>query len=554
MQVPKRRLRKKQKKADILAVLNRKELVSRRPTERLAEGKGELLKPLSIAAGLEPYTETLDRRRAAHLLRRTSFGAHPTRLNAMVGQQADVVVDQLVDEAFARALPVPPSWANTRPPSENASEEVFEAFFEQNNEWLFSFIASSFKQMYQDGLREKMMLFWHNHFVTGMESYGLASFAYRYVTLLRTHALGNFKTFVHAIGIDPAMLYYLDGFLNQVGAPNENYARELLELFTAGIVDDQGNPNYTEGDIEQIARALTGWFVDWHRLEVSFDTYLFDEGEKTFFGRTGSFGYDDVIDILFEERAPAIARFICRKLYREFVYAAPDETIVAELATLFQANNFEIAPVVRALLKSAHFFDAQTVGAHIKSPVEELLGITLELQRAPADPLFEVLFWLSGELGQWVLEPPNVAGWPGHRSWLNTSTLINRWDFAGYMLYDGEEEGLPPHDLKGLAETLHDANDALAIFRLPVALVEHLISIPVEELDIEPLADGFGGDLVSFPIPSEIADGPAYVRELAKRFLQGVPWYEWDLNLPEAPELIRYFLHYIVELPEFQLA
>ena len=217
-------------------------------------------------------------------------------------------------------------------------------------------------------------------------------------------------------------------------------------------------------------------------------------------------------------------------------------------------DDFELAPVVRALLKSAHFFDAQTVGAHIKSPVEELLGITLELQRAPADPLFEVLFWLSGELGQWVLEPPNVAGWPGHRSWLNTSTLINRWDFAGYMLYDGEEEGLPPHDLKGLAETLHDANDALAIFRLPVALVEHLISIPVEELDIEPLADGFGGDLVSFPIPSEIAAGPVYVRDLAKRFLQGVPWYEWDLSLPEAPELIRYFLHYIVELPEFQLA
>ena len=210
MQVPKRRLRKKQKKADILAVLNRKETVSRRPPERLAEGIGEPPKPLNIAAGLEPYTETLDRRRAAHLLRRTSFGANPTRLNAMVGQQADAVVDQLVDEAFALPLPTPPSWADTRPPGENASDAEFEAFFEQNDEWFIEFLASSLGQMYQVGLREKMTLFWHNHFVTGYEAYGMASLAYRYVTLLRTNALGNFKTFVHAVGLDATMLYYLD--------------------------------------------------------------------------------------------------------------------------------------------------------------------------------------------------------------------------------------------------------------------------------------------------------------------------------------------------------
>jgi len=554
----KRRLRGEKTAADILAVLNRTEPLFERVASKTASQNGEALKPLKIAAGLEPYTESLDARSAAHLLRRTSFGAAPGKLKAIIGQRADLVVDQLVDEAVARPLPAAPSWANTKPPPDEASEEEFEAFFELNEEWTREYLESIFEQMHQGGLREKLTLFWHNHLVTGYESYFLAAFANRYVTLLRTNALGNFKTFVHDMGIDPAMLIYLDGFLNQVEAPNENYGRELLELFTMGLRDEQGNDNYSEIDIEQIARALTGWYIDWHNLSVLFMTEYYDDGEKTFFGRTGNFGYDDVIDIIFEERATQIARFICRKLYREFVYAAPDETIVTELANIFLANNFEIAPVVRTLLKSAHFFDTQTVGAHVKSPVEEMVGFTLETGTTPGGDLFLAMFWLSEALGQYVLQPPNVAGWPGHREWLNTSTLVNRWDFTSYLLFGDEgyeeEEGFPGPDVRALAEALQDPNDPLAVFRLPTALVEHLMPITAEELDIEPITDGFGGDLINNPIPDAIANGPAHVRELAKRFLQGIPWYEWDLDHPDARDVIRFFLYYVIQLPEFQLA
>ena len=556
---PKLRIRKRKPTREILAILNRTAPLVERTAAKNGVTIGEPLKPLGITAGLEPYTEALDRHHAAHLLRRTSFGAAVDELDVLIGRPAAQVVDEIVDAAIARPLPAKPSWADTKPPGPTSSEAQFDAFFEDNEEWIFyELLPSLFEGLHQGGLREKLTLFWHGHFVTGLDSYFMAAFGYRYVTMLRTNALGNFKAFVHDVGLDASMLYYLNGDQNQVGQPNENYARELLERFTMGITDDQGNDNYTETDIEEIARALTGWVVDWFNLKVEYLFPYHDHGNKTFFGRTGTFGYDDVIDIIFEERAEQIAKFICRKIYKEFVYAAPDETIVAELADIFRNNNFEIAPVVRTLLKSAHFFDTQTIGARVKSPVEELVGFAREAGTVPEDEFYLVLFFLAAELGQFYLEPPNVAGWPGHRSWLNTSTLVNRWDFALYLLFgnpDPEEEDVafPGPDLHALAEKLHDPDDALAPFRLPVALVEHLMSISTAELDVEPIAGGFGGDLVNNPLPDAVVNGPAYERELAKRFLQGIPWYEWDLDHPDAEDVILFFLFYVVQLPEFQL-
>ena len=567
---PKLRFRKRRPTKEILAVLNRTTPFVPPTSGKHASTAEEPLAPLNIKAGLEPYTATLDRHRAAHLLRRTGFGAGVDQLNAIIGRPADAVVDELVDEAIARPLPETPSWATTKPPRPNAPDAAFEAFFDRNDDWIFyELLPSLFEDLSRGGLREKLTLFWHGHFVTGLDSYFMAAFAHQYVTMLRTNALGNFKTFVHAVGIDASMLYYLNGDQNVVGQPNENYARELCELFTMGIQDDQGNDNYTETDIEQIARALTGWYVDWFNLTVDFDEdYSHDDGVKTFFGRTGTFGYDDVIDILFEERAEQIARFICRKLYKEFVYAAPDEAVIAGLAGIFRSNNFDIAPVVRTLLKSAHFFDTQTIGARIKSPAEQMVGFTLDAETEPGGELYLVLFYLAAELGQFYLEPPNVAGWPGHRTWLTTSTLVNRWDFVLYLIYgnpEPEEEddaGFNGANLRGLSEKLYDQNDALAPFRLPAALVEHLMPIRLEELNVEPVGGNFGGDLVNNPIPEEIANGPAYVYELSKRFLMGIPWYEWrdiwDSNDPDVQETVHYilisFLNYVTQLPEFQLA
>ena len=188
-----------------------------------------------------------------------------------------------------------------------------------------------------------------------------------YYYLLHEHLLGNFKTFVYDMGLTPAMLKYLDGESNRVGAPNENYARELLELFTMGPTAPDGTPNYTETDVAEIARALTGWVVtdDFH---VEFDESRHDAGMKSFLGRQGMYGYDQVIDILFEERAHAIAHHLSRHLYCFFVRPLPDESVVSDLADVLLDNNFEIKPALQVLFSSTHFYDEANRARASKAP------------------------------------------------------------------------------------------------------------------------------------------------------------------------------------------
>lgn len=512
--------------------------------------------PFNIAAGLESYAEPLDRRHAAHLLRRTGFGAWPDEINALVGLDSSEAVDAIIDAAMDQALPQPPAWANEGLPRRDDDQDAY--FTRNNEEWLPDYLIDHFKYLYGGGLQARLTLFWHNHFVTEIESYAyLAVVAYRYVTTLQTYALGNFKSFVHAMGQEISMLLYLNGVQNQAGAPNENYARELLELFTMGITDLEGNANYTQKEIEEIARALTGWAIDPFNLLVQLIFSNHDFGEKTFFGHSGEFGYDDVIDVIFEERGQQIAEFVCGKLYREFVYEVPDESVVSELADVFVTNNFEIAPVLRVLLKSAHFQDAQVIGAQLKSPVAVGVGMMRELRFVdPSENLYLLLYYVSVFLNQPVLDPPNVAGWPGYRSWIDTSTLPNRWLAAEALLYGGRNQ--MPVNLVPLAETLlqekaEDPGDPASVFALASALTEHLITTPGDALDLNVSNEDFAGDLINFPIPDHIANGPAYVRDLAKIFLAGVPWYEWDLYTAEAHGLLLPFARYLMLLPEFQL-
>ena len=507
--------------------------------------------PLNISAGLEPHLAPLDQPHAAHLLRRTGFGVSLDRLDESVGQPAATVAAQLVKEAVGAALPEPPGWIDEVPPPGNAPREERQEYNRNNRTWRNEWIATWFAEMHRLGLRERMTLFWHNHFVTEYRTYSSAPFAYRYVTLLRTHALGNFKDLVRAIGTEAAMLLYLNGAQNRVGAPNENYGRELLELFTMGPFDGQGNENYAQEDIEEIARALTGWVVRRRELAVLFRPGRHDDGEKTFFGRTGPWGYDDAIDILFEERADKIAEFIARKLYSAFIYVAPDEALVADLAQIFLDNDFEIAPVVSALLGSAHFFDEQVMGARVKSPAEMLVGLIRDLDAAPAPRVINNLRRFSLNLDQSVLNPPNVAGWPGHRTWLTTTTFVQRWNYAGRLLRNLDRDDAL--DLTTLATRLHDPTDALAAFTLPVALAQHLLSVPLDLLDLPTANVAFAGDLINNPIPSEIENGPAYVRNLTKLFLAGVPWYEWSLDAANAHRHLRDYIAALTLVPEFQL-
>ena len=488
---------------------------------------------------------------AAHLLRRTGFGAAPDRVSELVGLQASAAAAAIVDDAYSLALPDPPFWADMAPPNADPNTPEFQTYITDNNQWLVDYRYDWFERMYYYGLRERLTLFWHDHFVTSTGAYFLAPFAYRYLTLLRTHALGNFKDLVYEVGIDPAMLLYLNGTQNEIGTANENYARELLELFTMGQVDAHGISNYTEADIQEIARALTGWKVNFFSLQSSFTGFYHDTGPKTFMQRTGSWGYADVVDIIFEERTQAIAEFVCAKLYAEFVYAVPDPVIVAELAEILVQSDFELKPVVETLLQSAHFFDNAVAGARIKSPAELVTGMLIESHAPLPSGVFSIAGRLSFFLEQVVLNPPNVAGWPGHHAWVSTTTLPIRWLTPDFLLTNGT--GTDLMDMIPLASLLVDPGDPHAAFRLPVALARHVLAVPVDELDF-PIIDGdFAGDLVTYPIPDEFLNGPPYVLDLAKVFLGGLPWHDWNLYEAGANIKIYLYLRFLFQLPDYQL-
>ncbi|NNE70120.1 MAG: DUF1800 domain-containing protein, partial [Rhodothermales bacterium] len=464
---------------------------------------------------------------------------------------AQEMADELVDEALAMPLPDPPDWANEAIPGRGASQEERAAYMDLNAEWQLEYRVDWLSRMRADGLRERLALTWHNHFVTGTTVYRYAVFSYRYVEMLRRYALGNLKAFVHAVGLDPAMLIYLNGIQNRAGAPNENYARELLELFTMGQAGPDGSANYTEDDIQEIARAMTGWQVSGSTLEAVFFQGRFDDGQKTIFGETAVFDYDGVIDLLFEKRGPQIAHFVCRHLYESLVYAEADEAFVADLAALLVSEDFELAPVIRALMASAHFHDPVAHGAQIKSPLEHAIGLTIETAVEPTEQTLAILYRTARANGQSLLDPPNVAGWPGHHDWINTTTLPYRW-FVSDALLSGR--GGTDIDLVPLAEMLHDTSDTEAAFRLPLKLVEHLIPAPADLLDIPEIADEFGGDLVNFPIPEWVNSAPPHVRNLAKMFLGGLPWYEWSPYVPGANERLTSFVRQLSQYPEHQLA
>ncbi|MEZ4703169.1 MAG: DUF1800 domain-containing protein [Rhodothermales bacterium] len=509
---------------------------------------------LHVQAGLEPYGAPLDRKRAAHLLRRTGFGASPAQIQALTGLTAAEAAGRILDEALDREgvpFPEPPAWVDEPIPDLGGPQEIIDAFIESNIVWLDELTNGWMTLFRTVGFRERMVLVWHNHFVTQVDDYFLATHAYRYLAMLREHALGDFKAFVRAVGTDLSMLAYLNGDDNRVGAPNENYARELLELFTMGPRDRDGNDNYTQDDIVEIARALTGWIVDYIDNVPVFLNNLHDRGEKTIFGRTGNFGYDDVVDILFEERAEQVAYFACAKLYKAFVHAVPDPDLVQQMAGVMLASDFAIEPVMRALLGSAHFFDEEVIGAQLSSPLDMLIGMYGNVDLVPDAERVTLLRLFAGFIEQQVLNPPNVAGWPGYRAWLNTTSLPIRWLMTDFLLFG--DNGQQPLDILAMAAQLPEASDPLVAFTLPVALAEHFMNVPVDRLDIGSVTEAFSGDLVNNPIPQEVLDGPAYRQDLAKIFLAGVPWYEWNLEEDLAPWTILFFIRFLSQFPEFHL-
>jgi hypothetical protein len=256
---------------------------------------------------------------------------------------------------------------------------------------------------------------------------------------------------------------------------------------------------------------------------------------------------------------------LCRKLYTFFVSAVPDETIVAQLAATFQAQNFEIVPVLKQLLKSAHFYEESRYGAQIKSPLAFIIGFMNEADVIPTQALLERMraALTPVTLGQELFNPPNVAGWPGlnppdasnapgHYTWLTTTTLPERWNFLFDLLYGGQGVEYDPIEY---LDTVSDPSDP---FRITLDLAHTLLAVPLADVGIREVEDDFAGN--SYPPPDEVVNGPAYFRNLAKILLDGTPYYEWPLILDPGSEetqdvrrLVQSYLSYLIQLPAYQL-
>jgi uncharacterized protein (DUF1800 family) len=266
-------------------------------------------------------------------------------------------------------------------------------------------------------LEERMTLFWHNHFATAIYKVRSPFLMYKQNQLLRNNAMGNFQDLLMGITEDPAMLIWLDGARNRKAAPNENYGREIMEVFTMGV------GNYTEDDVKTAARAFTGYGID-KSGNSYFNPNQHDDGTKTFLGQTGNFGPEDIVSILASH--PATAKAISQKLFSFFAYENPSNDTIARLADVYTKSNGNIEQVVSAILNSDEFWSAQSHLGQVKSPVD-YVATAMRSLGATVNP--KAIVYTLNNMGQLPFDPPSVFGWPSGTAWINTSTIIDRFNF-----------------------------------------------------------------------------------------------------------------------------
>lgn len=551
---------------------------------KLVGRKKKVAKVASVAtalmppAGLDPYTGPFEYEQAAHLLRRTTFGPTYEQIKTAADQGLDAVLGQLLADIPLPAEPVNynyeddpnvaigESWVG-QPYTAGQIQDIQIArrgsligWFVQN--WANEGIS----------IREKMTLFWHNHFVTANIQDPQAQ--YDYIITLMGNALGNFRELAKAITIDPAMLFYLNGAQNTAVAPNENYARELLELFTIGKGPQVGPgdyTNYTEDDVIEIARVLTGWRVfgqastdPTNPLRSEFRPNRHDQGTKQLSERfdnivienMGENEYAHLIDIIFSK--DECARFICRKLYRWFVYykidAQVEVDVIEPMAQILVDNDYEILPALEALLRSEHFFDVLSIGPMIKHPVDFVMSAIKATQSEFPAPNLEVQYLVPIRLFRNTFEamqmipynPPSVAGWKAwyqeptfYRNWISTTTLGTRANYTNTLISEGYGFGQQRVRVDSLA------------------FVE-VIDNPFEPND---LIDEFAKILYPQPITESQRD------VLKEILIPGLPDYEWTIEFtdylsnPTDPDLstsvrnkLNALLQAMFSLPEFYLS
>lgn len=368
----------------------------------------------------EPYRPTegepWDLARVAHLHRRAGFAAPWGMLQRDLKDGPEASVDRLLNGEPTAAHGQPAAKFESLA-DEMARQLAPAAGLERlQGIWLYRMTFTGHP------LRERMTLFWHNHFATSQSKVQNSSLMQRQNDLFRKHALGDFQALLAAVGKDPAMLIWLDSTANRKAHPNENYAREVMELFTLG------RGHYTEKDIKEAARAFTGWFVIRDRFQEVATQH--DTGSKTVFGKKGDLDGDDIPALLLEQ--PPSATFICTKLYRYFVdeVSPVEPALIEPLAEAFRKSRYEIRVPVALILRSQLFFDPSVRRKRVKSPVEFTIGTLRALEVVKPTVQANALAEANTAMGQSLFAPPSVAGWEGGASWANSTTMLSRANFA----------------------------------------------------------------------------------------------------------------------------
>ena len=403
---------------------------------------------LVLAVPVQAATETaLGLDDARHLLNRTGFAASQADIAAFAKLTRAGAADKLLKAVQTVATQNPPAWVNEPPLPpvrlRDMSQEQRQAGQRKNVERAFELREWWFREMLTtpSPLTEKMTLFWHNHFATSQQKVRFTSLMYQQHAMLRRNALGNFGTMLREVARDPAMLIYLDGANSRKEQPNENFGREVMELFTLG------EGHYSERDIKEVARAFTGWSVDRDTGQFMFRRGIHDYGNKTVLGKTGNFDGEQVIDILL--RRPETAQFLTRKLWKEFVSPTPDDAQVERFADGFRDSGYNIAKLMRALLTSDAFYALENRAALIKSPVEFVVGTMKQFEiEAPNLRPFVIG---SALLGQNVFSPPNVKGWPGGEAWINSATLLGRKQLIDRLFRNEDRMEMAMRDMDEMA-------------------------------------------------------------------------------------------------------
>ncbi len=552
-------------------------------------------RPLAVTTGLEEHKpgEMLSESDARHMLRRLGYQATPAELTKAMGMTAKEVIQHLL-QSENYATPEAPEWetfeqltraelAELSPAEREAYQRMVNQVVQRNRAllqtwWMHKLANSSLDdQSTQEApvynpLREKMTFFFHNLYANELAVVNSPVYMHNQNVTFRAHAFGNGKSLARAMVSDPAMLRYLNGNQNTKGRPNENFAREILELFTLG------EGNYSEFDIVEAARAFTGW-VPGDGLVANLVPARHDYGEKEMFGEKFRFpetvdggiaDTDKVIELIFSQSYAdtgtvfdgkhVASVYLARRLYQYFVYQITDDGVIADLADIISANNFDLAPALSTLLSSAHFYDAEFHGAMLKSPLDFLVGIMRQfpMEGVPADYTETVSngrqrfnIWLllsvqspqnstnsgfSDALGLQLFNPPNVAGWPGHHDWINTATYPLRNGYSD-LLTDGI-----------LIRSDRPDNPPTVVAQ--VQALEFGRRYETFESDGDALIEGIARYLLPFDL-SEAQHG-----DLIEALVGSDKSYEW-LEKVQDPEQattgMRNLLKAIMRLPEFQL-